>query len=112
ADAAGNRLDGDADTANGITPVYSTLTTPIQTEDGYRFNYRIGSVQTGTYIADVQLRGFSPSPTLSAVFAVTSNNETRNINFTLEAPKIYGAGVQLVSIPLDYSQTAANADPR
>ena len=113
ADGAGNRVDGDSDAANGITPVYTTLTTTVQTDaTGYRFNYRIANVSTGTYVADVALRGFSPSPTVSAVFSVTSNNETKNINFTLEAPKIYGAGIQLISIPLDYSQTPANADPR
>jgi hypothetical protein len=110
-DAAGNRADFDNDASNGITPRYTTLTVADQTVNGYRFNYRIENVDTGTYVADVALRGFSPSPVLSSVFTVTSGNETRNINFTLEPPKIYGGGVQLISIPLDYSATSAAAKP-
>ncbi|MBC7806543.1 MAG: hypothetical protein H7145_10370, partial [Akkermansiaceae bacterium] len=112
ADAAGTRLDSDGNAGNGITPRYFIQTGPLVTENGYQFNYRIDNVETGTYVADVVLRGFSPSPVLSAVFTVTSGNETRNINFSLEAPKIYGRGVQLISIPLDYSATTAATNPR
>lgn len=111
-DTAGNRIDFDNDASNGITPRYTTQTGALQTVNGYRFNYLIAGVETGTYVADVALRGFSPSPILSSVFTVTTSAETRNINFTLEPPKIYGGGVQLISIPLDYSATAAATDPR
>ncbi len=104
-DAAGNKL-GDG------TPRYSTPTVAVQTVNGYTFNYLFTSVETGTYVADVALRGFSPNPVISSVFAVTSGKETQNINFSLEAPKIFGAGVQLVSIPLDYSATTAATNPR
>jgi hypothetical protein len=112
-DAAGNRLDSDGNAANGITPKYTQQTGPVQTAtDGYRFNFRFGTVETGTYVADVELRGFSPSPVQSAVITVTSGNETRNVNFSLEAPKTYGRGVQLISIPIDYSGTPAQNNPR
>jgi len=112
ADGAGNRLDGDNNATNGITPLYTTQTVVVQTDStGYQFNYGISAVATGTYVADVNLKGYSPNPTLSAVFTVTSATETKNINFSLEAPKIYGGGVQLISIPLDYTKTSAATDP-
>ncbi len=114
ADSAGNRVDFDGNAANGITPRYTTLTVVIpEPVPAYRFNYKFDTVETGTYVADVSLRGFSPSPILSSVITVTSGNETRNVNFTLEPPKIYGGGVQLISIPIEYPETSAAAtDPR
>jgi protocatechuate 3,4-dioxygenase beta subunit len=92
-------------------PSYSVTvsTTPTTTPDGYTFNYSIASVNPGTYNAYVAKAGLTGDPSPFANITVTSGQETRNVNFTLEPPKIYGAGVQLASVPQDFSAVQPTA---
>ncbi|GEM_PF-2469193 len=98
---------------NGVrqeNPIATVATTfaPEQNVNGYRFNWQLENIGTGTYQATVSLTGFVGNPAYSGVFEVVSGQETRNVNFTLEPPKTYGGGLQLISVPFDYS----NVDPR
>ena len=76
---------------------------PVTGADGYVANYFIASVLPGTYNAYVSKPGLSGSPAPFANITVTSGNETRNINFRLEPPKVYSDGIQLISVPQDFS---------
>jgi hypothetical protein len=75
---------------------------PTTASDGYVFNFKIDNVDPGSYNAYVSKPGQTGSPT-PFTLTVTSGTETRNVNFTLQPPKIYGAGVQLISVPQDFS---------
>ena len=89
--------------ANVTEPPTTTAEVPP-----YRFNYIATNVKPGRYNAYVSKTGLSGSPTPFANVVITAGVETRNINFTLQPPKIYGAGIQLLSVPFDYSAI----DPR
>ena len=104
-------------TVNGVdqqqtTPAFTATVTepPTVTADNppYRFNYQATGVKPGRYNAYVSKSGLAGSPNPFANVVITAGVETRNINFTLEPPKIYGAGIQLLSVPFDYSAL----DPR
>ncbi|MDX1934073.1 MAG: carboxypeptidase regulatory-like domain-containing protein [Capsulimonadales bacterium] len=83
---------------------YTATVGAVQTtSDGYQFNFRIAEVLPGTYNAYVSKPGLSGNPSPFANITVTTGAETRNINFILEPPKIYGQGLQLISVPQDYS---------
>ena len=77
--------------------------TPTTTADGYQYNYSIDAVNPGTYNAYVAKAGLTGNPSPAANIVVTTGNETRNVNFSLEPPKIYGSGIQLISVPQDFS---------
>lgn len=103
---------------NGVADTvaaYTTTTTTLQTDaNGYRYNWRITGVAPGEYEVTVEKAGLAGDPARIALVAgslygqVVSNEETDNVNFRLLPPHIYGAGLQLISVPLDYS----NRDPR
>ncbi len=97
---------------NGVretNPRYQATTGDVQTAaDGYRFNYTISGVDPGDYVATVEKTGFVGDPVLFGQFTVTTGQERRNVNFRLLPPKVYGAGIQLISTPFDYS----SVDPR
>ena len=110
-------------TINGVqqvatTPAYTTtvFATPQTGPDGQPFNYQIptnGSlgVAPGTYVAILRTpsgSSLTASPTQVAGVVVVTGQKTRIAPFTLQPPKIYGQGIQLVSIPQDF----AGADPR
>ncbi|MES2460485.1 MAG: FlgD immunoglobulin-like domain containing protein, partial [Armatimonadota bacterium] len=94
----------------------SVTTTVVTTVNGYSYNYRFDSVPPGQYVATAR---FIPAgagdannaaslalvgnPNPSAVFTVTENAETRSINFTLTPLQTYPAGLQMISLPNDYS---------
>ena len=80
-----------------------TVVEPPTTVDGYTYNFKIDSVLPGTYNAYVTKPGLTGNPSPLANVAVTSGTETRNVNFTLEPPKTYGEGIQLISVPQDFS---------
>jgi len=97
---------------NGVretNPRYQATTGDVQTAaDGYRFNYTIPNVDPGDYVATVEKSGFVGDPALFGQFTVTTGQERRSVNFRLLPPKVYGAGIQLISTPFDYS----SVDPR
>ncbi|MBC8102273.1 MAG: carboxypeptidase regulatory-like domain-containing protein [Cytophagales bacterium] len=94
----------------------TATTTAVVTEGtgaaAYRFNYRFTAVPAGQYVAVVR---FNPAgnaadalalvgtPNPSAIFTVTESTETRNINFVLRSLQTYPAGLQMISLPNDYS---------
>ena len=88
-----------------------TPTVVATTVNGYTFNYKFASVPPGQYVA---IARFTPAgatgalplvgnPNPSAVFTVTENTETRSINFVLTPLKTYAAGLQMISLPNDYT---------
>ena len=90
----------------------TATTTAIQTgANGYTFNYQFTSVPPGQYVAIARFipagaTGALPlvgNPNPSAVFTVTESTETKNINFVLTPLKTYPAGLQMISLPNDYS---------
>jgi hypothetical protein len=85
-------------------PSYTaTVTEPPQTRaDGSQFNFRIDAVLPGKYNVYVAKPGLTGNPS-PFVVTVTSGQEATGVNFTLEPPKIFGAGVQLISVPQDFS---------
>ncbi|HVK05387.1 MAG TPA: carboxypeptidase regulatory-like domain-containing protein [Armatimonadaceae bacterium] len=87
----------------------ATSVAPQQNNGGYLFNWKIDTVPAGDYQATASLAGFVSDPVFSGVFTVTSGQETRNINFTLRSPKDYGAGLQLISVPFDYSNVPSRS---
>lgn len=97
-------------TVNGVQqqatdPSYTipVSATPTTAPDGYVYNFKLDEVSPGTYNAYVSKAGLTGNPSPVANIVVTTGQETRNINFTLEPVKIYGEGVQLISVPQDFS---------
>jgi hypothetical protein len=80
---------------------YTTLTGPVQTQDGYTFNWRITGVDAGEYTVHVRKRGFTPVPE-SRRITVQSETETRGVNFSLRPLHTFSAGLSLISVPFDY----------
>lgn len=89
--------------ANG-NPFVAT-TGPEQNEGGYRFNYRITGVPAG---GQVQVRarrdGFQPDPSPPVNVTVPSQNEARNVNFTLNPEFTFSRQLSLVSAPYNYTR--------
>lgn len=81
---------------------------PTTAADGYVYNFKIETVAPGTYNAYVSKPGQTGSPT-PFTLTVTTGTETRNVNFTLQPPKIYGAGIQLISVPQDFTAIATRS---
>jgi hypothetical protein len=81
----------------------ATVAATPTNDNGYLYNFRIESVSPGTYNAYVSKPGLTGSPSPFANVTITTGAETRNVNFNLEPPKIYGQGVQLISVPQDFS---------
>ena len=93
----------------GTTATSATVAEPATTlADGYVFNYKFNSVPAGEYLAVIVPLGSQTALTSQIRITVTSGVETRNVNFTLQPPKIYPKGLQLISLPLDFP----GADPR
>lgn len=95
---------GGVQTQSATAAFTATVVEPTTNADGYTFNYRVDTVPPGTYNAYVDKPGLTGSPSPFANITVTTGQETRSINFSLEPPKIYGQGIQLISTPVNYSQ--------
>jgi len=80
---------------------YTTVTGPVQTRDGYSFNWRIDGVDAGEYTVRVRKSGFTPVPE-SRQITVQSETETTGVNFTLKPLHTFSAGLSLISVPFDY----------
>lgn len=90
------------DTSGNV--IASATTTTVTTDSsGYRYNYKIASVPAGvTYTVTASRSGFTPNPA-SRSAAVTTGEETKNVNFSMEPLHTFGASLSLVSAPYDYS---------
>ncbi|MFY7953257.1 MAG: carboxypeptidase regulatory-like domain-containing protein, partial [Armatimonadaceae bacterium] len=84
------------------TATYTATTGANQTANGYTFNYRLGDVAAGDYVVTVERPGLVGDP-VQVRTTVSSGNETRRINFRLLPPRVYGDGIQLISLPFNYS---------
>jgi Tol biopolymer transport system component/protocatechuate 3,4-dioxygenase beta subunit len=72
---------------------------------GYQRNYLITNVPLGTYTVRVRAPGYTSTPTERTGVIVQEATETQNINFVLRAQYTFARGVQLISIPYDYTGT-------
>ena len=72
---------------------------------GYQRNYLITNVPLGTYTVRVRAPGYTSTPTERTGVVVQEATETQNINFVLRAQYTFARGVQLISIPYDYTGT-------
>ncbi|GAB4468651.1 MAG: hypothetical protein OHK0029_41150 [Armatimonadaceae bacterium] len=84
----------------------ATVSETVSTDGNYQFNYRIENVSPGTYNAYVSRPGLTGNPSPFANVTITTGQETRSVNFQLQPPKIYGEGIQLISVPQDFSAVA------
>jgi hypothetical protein len=78
------------------------------TENGYQFNWRITNVAPGDYLVRVVPQGTQTATPSQVRITVATGQETRNVNFQLQPPKIYAPGLQLISLPADFP----GVDPR
>ncbi len=85
--------------ASGITDAQFTVVA------GYSRNYLITNVPLGTYTVRVKAPGYTSTPTERTGVVVQEATETQNINFVLRAEYTFARGVQLISIPYDYTGT-------
>ncbi len=85
--------------ATGVTEEQSTVVA------GYQRNYLITNVPLGTYTVRVKAPGYTATPTERTGVVVQEATETRNVNFVLRAQYTFARGVQLISIPYDYTGT-------
>ncbi|GBC99456.1 Protein TolB [bacterium HR17] len=91
--------------ATGQVIASATTASSFTTQDGYQRNYLIASVPLGTYTVRVNAPGYTASPSQRTGVTVQENTETRDINFTLRAQFTFTPGVQMVSLPYDYTGT-------
>jgi protocatechuate 3,4-dioxygenase beta subunit len=77
---------------------------------GYQRNYLITNVPLGTYTVRVRAPGYTSTPTERTGVIVQEATETQNINFILRAQYTFARGVQLISIPYDYTGMNINID--
>ena len=92
---------------SGTVEVASILTAAdYTTVNGYSFNYQVG-VPAGTYQVVVSKANRRAAPE-SRTESVVSQQETKNVNFDLEALYSFATGISLISFPYEY---AAPADP-
>ena len=97
-DTAGNAILNDAGQAITAT------TGQEQTENGYRFNYRISGVPAGgTVLVKAAINGYLPNPTPAVSVVVPSNGEAKNINFTVNPLFQFSRQLSLVSAPYNYT---------
>lgn len=90
--------------ASGVTEdVFTTV-------GGYQRNYLITNVPLGAYTVRVKAPGYTSTPSERTGVVVQEATETQNINFTLRAQYTFAKGIQLISIPYDYTGTGITID--
>ncbi|MCE5216267.1 carboxypeptidase regulatory-like domain-containing protein [bacterium] len=82
------------------TTTASTLTTPSDGSGSY--NFRFDNAPTGQLVVKPVPYGFTVNPTQRTV-TVTAARTTGNVNFGLSSLHSFPTGLQLVSLPYDYS---------
>ncbi|HIE09486.1 MAG TPA: carboxypeptidase regulatory-like domain-containing protein, partial [Armatimonadetes bacterium] len=83
----------------------ATTSSEATTKAGYKFNYRIEGLQPGRYEVSVSRPGFTPFPESQTV-EVEEGKETRGVNFSMRPLHYIGRGLQMISVPYDYSRVA------
>ncbi|MGC4046882.1 MAG: carboxypeptidase regulatory-like domain-containing protein [Armatimonas sp.] len=89
------------------TPTAQVVSTvPAQVDSTnftYNFDFPVPTVPIGDYVVTYEKDGLVSNP-VQVRITVTSNNITRiGTSVRMEPPRIYGAGIQLLSVPFDYS---------
>jgi hypothetical protein len=109
----GNAIDGasvklflDRGGVVETTPTYTTATGVASSANGYVSNFRVDSVSPGKYVVVVEKNGLVSDP-VQLVATVVTGVETKSVNFRLLPPRVYGDGLQLVSVPYQYTGTTA-----
>jgi hypothetical protein len=70
------------------------------------YNYSVSKLPAGTYIAVVEKDGLVGDPNPYTNIVVVSGGANRNINFRLLPPKVYASGLNLISLPYDYTNVS------
>lgn len=86
------------------TPTYTVTTSAMAAVAGYNSNYSVSSVSPGKYIVVVEKDGLVSDP-VQLLATVVTVVETKSVNFRLLPPRVYGDGLQLVSVPYQYAGT-------
>ncbi|MCS7263642.1 MAG: carboxypeptidase regulatory-like domain-containing protein [Armatimonadetes bacterium] len=98
-------------TVEVVQPATGEVVVSVVTEDrftvigGYSRNYLIANVPLGTYTVRIRALGYTPTPTERTGIVVQEATETQNVNFVLRAEYTFPRGIQLISIPYDYTGT-------
>lgn len=80
----------------------TTQRTAVNPGEAVLYNYEILNVPTGQVTVVAEKSGFTPSPASRSV-RITSGVTVNDVNFTLESLRTFPAGIQLISLPWDYS---------
>jgi hypothetical protein len=90
------------DAANNLIASMNTFTPAITDGTGYTYNWRLTDVPAGvTYTVTAALAGYTPTP-LNRTAAVVSQQETKNVNFSMQPLHTFSGNLSLVSAPYDY----------
>lgn len=81
----------------------TTRNTAVTTYDGVSYNFVVSDVPTGEVTVVAERSGFTPEPAEYADVLVQSSQTTYDVNFTMQSMHSFPAGLQLVSLPWDYS---------
>lgn len=92
----------------GQEEIASTQTSGIAlvTQDGVQYNFQIADVPTGEVTVVVSRTGFTAEPS-SRTVVIASGVTTTGVNFAMNSLFTFPRGLQLVSLPWDYSSTDA-----
>lgn len=71
----------------------------------YSRNYLVANVPLGTYTVRLRAPGYTSIPAERTGVVVQEATETQNVNFSIRAQHTFARGVQLISIPYDYTGT-------
>jgi hypothetical protein len=85
-----------------------TSATTVVTQGGVQYNFQIPDVPTGEVTVVASRSGFSAEPT-SRTVVIESGVTTAGVNFSMNSLFTFPRGLQLVSLPWDYSATDAAA---
>lgn len=90
-----------------VVPPVTTSTTAVNPGDTTLYNYRVDNVPTGSVTVWAERTGFTASPNPYPAVLVQSSVATRDVNFSMDSMHTFPAGLQLMSMPWDYSQVDA-----
>jgi Tol biopolymer transport system component len=94
-----------ADGTIEATPQFETVTVAQATDARGAYNFQIANVPAGNYRVVVEKEGLVSDPVYVTITVVSGTDTRITTQFRLLPPKIYGDGVQLISVPFDYSST-------
>lgn len=88
----------------GAVEIASAVTSAsvVTTVGGVQYNYEILDVDTGLVRVEASRPGFTPNPA-SRTVQVLSGQTTRDVNFSMDSLRTFPTGLQLISLPWDFS---------